>query len=369
MQSVRRWTGPGKSMARRSVLLYRRHLDVRSGAGQLMLMQAEGLERAGFDVHLAARRGRLKIWLRTGRRVRAAVVSAHRISVRADVVVDHGLEIAAPSILFVHGSTTIASRYVPRDDWVAENEREARFFDVFSRDVPVVANSRFVRDALVSRFSLSPELTSVIYPGYRTQRFDSATVGRLRGRARRLLGIDAGAPVLGTVTSGDFLTRGLDVFLETANRVALHDPRARFVVVGSRQLPAWAARHPLVKAGKVSYRPKGGCPELWMSALDVFVHAARFDSFGMVLIEALALGLPVVATRQAGATECFPPEYLPWLAPAPESDALAGLALGLLGQPSERERLRAAGLEAARFLGAERYAADCASAISAAAPQ
>lgn len=349
------------------MLLYRRRLDARSGAGQLILMQAEGLEHAGFDVRVACARGGLKFRLRTGRWVRRVAVSDYRLDAPADIVVDHGLEIAAPSIQFVHGSATVARSYVERDDWAAEIEREARFFDELAREVPVVANSGLLRAALIAQFGLAPEQVAVIHPGYRRARFDPAAAGRLRDRARRRLGIDARAPVFGMVTSGDFLTRGLDIFLDAARLVAAREPGARFLVVGSRRLPDWAARHPVAAAGKLAYRPKSAHPELWMSALDVFVHAGRFDAFGMVLLEALALGVPVVATRQVGATECLPDEYAPWVADSPESSALAERALELFGRADERGRLRAAGMAVAQSLTDERYAAASARAIGEAA--
>jgi len=41
----------------------------------------------------------------------------------------------------------------------------------------------------------------------------------------------------------------------------------------------------------------------WMHAFDVFVHASDREPFGLVVVEAMAMGCPVIATDTAGPTE------------------------------------------------------------------
>src|SRR5439155_3346393 len=45
----------------------------------------------------------------------------------------------------------------------------------------------------------------------------------------------------------------------------------------------------------------------WTTAMDVFVHASDREPFGMVVVEAMALGKPVVASADAGPTEVITP--------------------------------------------------------------
>jgi glycosyltransferase involved in cell wall biosynthesis len=329
-----------------NVLLYRRSLDVRSGTGQLMLMQAAGLRAAGAEVRIACERGALRFLLRTGwpvRRMTAPRVAA--MSPAPDrVLVDHGACLLGADVVFVHNVLSEASRHVRRDDWAGEIARERAFFTGLPAQTPLVANSQLTKAALIEHFGLAAERIVVHYPGYRSARFTPEVAARLRPRTRDALRVADGAPLVGFVTSGDFQTRGLDLFLASAERIAARRPDARFLVVGSKRLPEWANRHPLVAAGTLLHRPKSGHPQRWFAALDIFLYPARFEEFGMVVAEAQAMGLPVITSRRVGAAECLPPEYTPWLDDAPDAAALAEKTLALLGDPAAGRRLTAAGL-------------------------
>lgn len=349
------------------VVLYRRGLDARSGAGQLIDMQAAGLEAAGVRVRVTCRHGALKFMLRTGRRayyVRRA--DAETVRGSADcILVDHGMELPGADIVFVHGLLTAAAQHVERSDWADGVEREQRFFAALPSGTPVVANSELIKSALVQRLGLAAERVAVVYPGFRSQRFSTGRTPALRKRARRLLGLSEQAPLVGLVTSGDFRTRGLDVFLEAAAAISSERRDVRFLIVGEKRLPDWAARHPLVTEGRVLYRPKSGRPELWMAALTLFLHTARFEGFGMVVTEARALGIPVLTSRRAGAAECLPEAYRPWIAASPDAAELAAKASALLADASQRARLVEAGLEPVGLHDEHAYARESARIIGA----
>src|SRR5690606_181714 len=102
---------------------------------------------------------------------------------------------------------------------------------------------------------------------------------------------------------------GLDVFLDAAERIASGHSDVRFLVVGSRRMPESMRCHPLLASGKMTHRPKSTHPERWIAALDVFLYAAHFEEFGMVVSEAQAFEVPVLTSRHVGAAECLPTEY------------------------------------------------------------
>jgi glycosyltransferase involved in cell wall biosynthesis len=349
-----------------NVLLYCRALDLRSGTGRLVRMQVQGLHEHGATPRVVCGHGGLKYFLRTGIPVRYSKAARMRGALaRGGLVVDHSMQFPDAAVVFVHNVAAEAQSYLARADWSEQAVRETRFFADLEPDVPVVANSRLVKHALTARFGVAPERIVVHYPGVDTEKFAPAQARAWRARARRALGVDDDVPLIGLVTSGDFAKRGLDLFLAAAERIVADRPAARFLVVGSKRLPASAAAHPLVVASRVAYRPKNGVPERWMAALDLFMYPACFEEFGMTLMEAQALGVPVLTSRRVGAAECLPKDYDRWLLDAPDVDRFAAGALHLLADESARQRLASAGSAHAAAIDHRRYAAATAGVIMA----
>jgi glycosyltransferase involved in cell wall biosynthesis len=320
-------------------------------------MQVRGLQAAGKAVRLCCQRGRWRFLLQSG--LRAHRVAADGLSSlgrgSAEVVVDHEMALPHADIVYSHNLMSAALRHLPRKDLAAEAARERAFFAALQRDAIVVANSELVRSALIAEFELDPQRVRVCYPGYREDAFDSSRRAILRSRARRLLGIPSDVPLVGFVTSGDLLKRGLDVFLDAAAEIARQIPSVHFLVVGSKQLPIWARRHSIMTGERVHYRPRGSKPEMWMSALDVFLYPARFEEFGMVVVEASALGVPVLTSRRVGASECLAPEYEPWILDEPDSERFAAHTTALLQDAEELRRLSVAATRAAAELDDARF--------------
>jgi glycosyltransferase involved in cell wall biosynthesis len=254
------------------------------------------------------------------------------------------------------------ARHVPGVD-AKVPAAERAFLLELKVDTPVIANSALVKTALSEHFGIAAERISVIYPGFRSDRFDREQARAVRAAARRALRLAAETPLLGFVTSGDLAKRGLDLFLAVATEVVRARPDARFLVVGSRRLPAWALAHPLVAAGTLQHRPKSVRPLQWFAALDVFVYPAHFEEFGMVILEALACGIPVVTSRRVGAAECLPAQYEPWLSGAPEPERFAELTVRLLDDEHSRQALAAAGEAAAARFDQASYARAAVAAI------
>ena len=76
------------------------------------------------------------------------------------------------------------------------------------------------------------------------------------------------------------------------------------------------------------------------AAADVFVFASRTETQGLVLLEAMAAGLPVVALAEMGSVDILGPRRAS-LAPPPEPEAFGEAVGRLLGDASARQRLAA----------------------------
>ncbi len=83
------------------------------------------------------------------------------------------------------------------------------------------------------------------------------------------------------------------------------------------------------------------------ASADVFVFPSQTDTFGQVILEAQASGLPVIAVAAGGPLSLIEHRVSGLLCEA-RADALAGAVLELAGSPVLRKRLAAAGLLAAR---------------------
>ena len=326
-----------------TVVLYRPSLDARSGAGQLLAMQWRGLGAAGIPALVACDRGALKFWLRTGVRARRrSAAELVRLQQAGALLVDHGLSLPSAELTFVHNVAAEAARHAPAPAAAEAVQREHALFRALRGDAAVVANSKLVAEALHERFGIERARLHVLYPGYQAARFSPQRAAALRAPARAALGLADGAPLVGFVTSGDFAKRGLDLFLDCAARIAAARRDVRFLVVGSKRLPDEARAHALVRGGALLYRPKSRAPERWLAALDLFVYAARFEEFGMVVAEAQAMGVPVLTSRVVGASECLPDAYAEWLLDRPDPELFAERALALLEDAELRGRLAGA---------------------------
>jgi teichuronic acid biosynthesis glycosyltransferase TuaC len=167
--------------------------------------------------------------------------------------------------------------------------------------------------------------------------------------------------------------KGVDVLLDALARLRQRLPHARLVIAGEpfyrsyrREFEALQA---LARAGGIEAaiefvgRRSPAEVALLMSESEVVVVPSRAESFGAVLIEALACGTPVVATRSGGPEDIVTSE-VGQLVPVEDASALADALAEVLEQPDRYDRatLRRYALEhfgrnviAARL--AERYEA------------
>jgi glycosyltransferase involved in cell wall biosynthesis len=138
----------------------------------------------------------------------------------------------------------------------------------------------------------------------------------------------------------------LDVLLDAFALVSRERPEVRLAIVGDG--PARVALERTAPAGTTFLGERTGdaLAELYASA-DVFCFPSTTDTFGQVLLEAGASGLPVVAADAGGARELVTPRTTGVLVPPEESRPLAAALLQLAGDRDLRARLGSGGRDAA----------------------
>jgi glycosyltransferase involved in cell wall biosynthesis len=141
--------------------------------------------------------------------------------------------------------------------------------------------------------------------------------------------------------------KGQDVFVEAAARL-LPRQRIRFVVVGGSVfglepefLEALKQRIAAVGLGdRITFTGYRTDVPVLMAACDIVCHTSRSpEPFGMVIVEAMALGRPVIATRGGGPSEIIEPGESGILMDPENPEILAEAIRRLCDDPAERLRL------------------------------
>lgn len=140
---------------------------------------------------------------------------------------------------------------------------------------------------------------------------------------------------VGSVTA----RKGVPVLLDAWRRAAL--PDAELWIAGScaERPRALVSRAPGVRLlGQI---PRAQIPALYAQC-DVFVLPSLFEGFGLVILEALAAGLPVIATPHTGAVEAVRDPALGQLVPVLDAEALAASLKFFHRSPPSRAVVQAA---------------------------
>ncbi len=197
----------------------------------------------------------------------------------------------------------------------------------------VVAISEKVRRDLRQYYGRNENVT-VIYHGVDLERFHPRQRARYRQPARAELGLSESEFV--ALYVGD-LQKGAPAAIEAIART----DNARLVFVS--RSPADSYRRLATKLGvgdRVVFCPPTDQIERIYAAADVLLFPTFYDAFGMVITEAMAMGLPVITSRSAGAAELIEPEREGIIVEAANDPQSLSLALHrLMADPQLRESL------------------------------
>lgn len=237
-------------------------------------------------------------------------------------------------------------RYVPA--WLVE-EFVARLSDV------IIVNSSY----LAGEFRRAGQRTpiKVIHNGVDVSAITRLPVAESAASVRQELGLPADARIVlavGTVAP----RKGYDNLVRAAAQVLPQVPGAAFLIAGAEVLdhaPELRALLDSLALGP-AFRllgPRQDVPRL-LAAADVFVHSARQETFGRVLIEAMGAGKSVVSTRCGGPEEIVLEGETGYLVPVDEPLIMADRLVELL---TSTELQRAMG-EAGRQRAEDRFSVD-----------
>jgi phosphatidylinositol alpha-mannosyltransferase len=179
---------------------------------------------------------------------------------------------------------------------------------------------------------------------------------RFRPGLPRLERFDDGVPNILFVGRFD-PRKGLPDLMHACAELAREAFPFRLILVGDGRLRGRVerlARGPL--EGRVYFEGRVGHERLprYYASADIFCSPARDgESFGLVLLEAMASGVPIVATDLAGYLTVLTHGNEGLVAPPRDPAALAAALRRLLGDPTLRAQMGARGIETARAYGWE----------------
>lgn len=209
----------------------------------------------------------------------------------------------------------------------------------------IVVVSEFARKALLDQH-LPPDLVTTIHNGIPLERYQPQP----RGTLRNILAITDDQPLVGIV--GRFTPwKGQDLFLRMAEAWCRSSPSGHFVLVGHAfnedQAYELRLRDFIRSQGlreRVHVIPFQREIAGSLSDLDLLLHTSlKPEPFGRVLIEAMAVGVPVLAARAGGVPEIIEHGTNGLLAEPGNLDDYLHQLRTILGDAALRDRLRSAG--------------------------
>jgi glycosyltransferase involved in cell wall biosynthesis len=192
--------------------------------------------------------------------------------------------------------------------------------------------SQGVKDNLVKEIGLDPNKVRVVPNGVDIAAIDAARPGL---EVRRELGLPEAAPVIGLVGRLDHWGKGhKELFTAMGSLKDRYPVHVLIVGGGRREEEVKQLAASLGLAGQVHFLgSRQDVPDL-LHAMDIFVLPSYSEGLSLALLEAMAAGLPVIATAVGGNPEVVTDGATGLLIPPRDAEALAGALKRLMDNPT-----------------------------------
>jgi len=321
-----------------------------------------------FEVHVFANR-----WISSSERVifhKVPIVKFPRSLISPSFAFFAGRRIAAAGpfdIVHTHDRIFEADVYtmhgIPHRWWIREVRKKG--LSLFDRSLARVedhlviqggcrrflAVSGLVRGIFLEAYRVDPSLATIVHPGVETAPYESRDREECRRTTRERYGIGREETLI-LFVSMNFAVKGLDYLLGGLGRLRGKNPAAAFklLVVGNgdeknyRRLAAERGiADSVIFAGAVE---KKELPAFYLAG-DFYAMLSRFDTFGMVVLEAMAAGLPVLISGRVGAKDIVVEGENGFVVDEPANSDLVADKIEMLLSRELREGMRMAALKTA----------------------
>jgi glycosyltransferase involved in cell wall biosynthesis len=210
----------------------------------------------------------------------------------------------------------------------------------------IIAVSGAVKESVVYYDHIPPEKVQVLYNGID---FSQADPSGNRGEIRSAMGIKTDEVAIGVVARLEE-QKGHKVFLEALSLIPhlMADLKVLFVGDGKLRLALEAETQKRGLSDRVIFLGTRKPIFPILEALDLFVLPSLWEGFSLALLEAMGMGLPVIATRVGGAEEVITSGQNGFLIPPGEPKTLAGSIQEFLSHRDLFRQMARRGQEAVR---------------------
>lgn len=139
--------------------------------------------------------------------------------------------------------------------------------------------------------------------------------------------------------------KGTDVLFEASRLLQAEGIDHRVHVAGEVDEQLFDKAPPTIK--RLGYLPQGELNQA-LGRADVFVLPSRFDSFGRVVVEGLAAGLPALVSEKVGAKEVLTEGQNGWVVPVEDVEALAARMRWCVEHPDQVDDMQGAAVATAQ---------------------
>jgi glycosyltransferase involved in cell wall biosynthesis len=245
-----------------------------------------------------------------------------------------------PTVLNVHGFIPREHQFHSAELSIFDNISLAHDQKVYESVDKIVVNSRYMSRKIVNYYRIDPGKIVIIPNGVTLKRFLGWN------RSYRLAGFPA-ILYVGGLREG----KGVDILIRALVRIKSEHPKVKLHIVGtgssSSYLKALSVQEGMERNvifwGQADYF---SIPKFYIGA-DICVFPSKHEAFGIVILEAMASGKPVVASNAGGIPEIISDGENGILVKPDDPDALAESILTLLRNDTLRNRLSGNALKTA----------------------
>ncbi len=161
--------------------------------------------------------------------------------------------------------------------------------------------SEHMKGEFIRHYGNAAKSLIVIPNGVDLKIFTPANQPLYRDRIRQKHGISHSDLVL-MFAGGDWERKGVPYIIEALARLSTFDIKLLIIGSGNEKYYLKFARHKRVEKQTIFITHRTNIKEYY-AAIDIFVFPTRYEPFGLVIVEAMASGLPVITSRVAGAAD------------------------------------------------------------------